>query len=182
MERTRSSGTTLEYELQGSGEPVLLIHGVLVADGLRPLLDEDSLAERYRLILHHRRGAAGSDGVPSPFTITDQAGDAVALLEELGIERAHVVGHSYGAAIALQLAADEPELVRTLALLEAPSVAVPSAGQVVEALEPVGQRFASGDKEGAVDDFLTAMGGAGYRTALDRQLPGSFGQAVADAP
>jgi pimeloyl-ACP methyl ester carboxylesterase len=181
MERTKVRGTTLEYEIQGSGEPVLLIHGVLVADGLRPLVGEDCLAERYRLVVYHRRGVAGSDGVPSPFTITDQAADAAALLGELGMERAHVVGHSYGAAIALQLAADEPEVVQTLALLEAPSVAVPSAGQVVQALEPVGQRFASGDKEGAADDFLTAMGGAGYRDALDRLLPGSFDQAVADA-
>jgi pimeloyl-ACP methyl ester carboxylesterase len=181
MERANVRGTTLEYEILGSGEPVLLIHGVLVADAFRPLVEEDSLAGRYKLIVYHRRGAAGSDGVTSPFTIKDQAADARALLEELGIKRAHVAGHSYGAAIALQLAADAPEVVHTLALLEAPSVMVPSAAQVVQAMEPVGQRFASGDKEGAADDFLSAMGGAGYREPLDRLLPGSFEQAVADA-
>jgi len=181
MEHARVRGTTLEYETLGSGEPVLLIHGVLVADGLRPLVEEESLAGRYKLILYHRRGVAGSDDVAAPFTIKDQAADARALLGELGVERAHIVGHSYGAAIALQLAADAPEVVHTLALLEAPSVVVPSAAQVVEAMEPVGQRFASGDKEGAADDFLTAMGGAGYREPLDRLLPGSFEQAVGDA-
>jgi pimeloyl-ACP methyl ester carboxylesterase len=114
-------------------------------------------------------------------TIKDQAADAQALLGELGIERAHVVGHSYGAAIALQVAVDAPEVVHTLALQEAPSVVVPSAAQVVQAMERVGQRFASGDKEGAADDFLTAMGGAGYRESLDQLLPSSFEQAVADA-
>jgi pimeloyl-ACP methyl ester carboxylesterase len=181
MERTNVRGTTLEYEVLGSGEPVLLIHGALVADGLRPLVEEDSLAGRHKLIVYHRRGVAGSDGVPSPFTLKDQAADARSLLDELGVERAHVVGHSYGAAIALQLAADALEVVHTLALLEAPSVAVPSAGQVVQSMEPVGQRFASGDKEGATDDFLIAMGGAGYREPLDRLLPGSFEQAVDDS-
>lgn len=181
MERANVGGTTLEYEILGSGEPVLLIHGVLVADAFRPLVEADNLAERYKLILYHRRGAAGSAGVTPPFTIKDHAADAQALLGELEIERAHVVGHSYGAAIALQLAADTPEVVHTLALQESPSVVVPSAAQVVQAMEPVGQRFAAGDKEGAVDDFLTAMGGAGYREPLDRLLPGAFEQAVADA-
>lgn len=181
MERANVRGTKLEYEILGSGEAVLLIHGALVADAFRPLVEEDSLAERYELIVYHRRGVAGSEGVSSPFTIKDQAADAQALLEDLGVERAHVVGHSYGAAIALQLAADAPELMHTLTLLEAPSVMVPSAQQVVEAMEPIGQRFASGDSEGAADDFLTAMGGAGYREPLDRLLPGSFDQAVADS-
>jgi 3-oxoadipate enol-lactonase len=180
MELADVAGTTLGYERLGSGEPVLLIHGALVAEAYRPLVDEESLAG-YELIVYHRRGQGGSGGATSPFTISDQAADARALLGELGIERTHVVGHSYGAAIALQLAADSPEVVHTLTLLEAPSVQVPSAAQVVEAMEPIGQRFASGDKEGASDDFLTAMGGEGYREPLDRLLPGSYDQAVADS-
>jgi pimeloyl-ACP methyl ester carboxylesterase len=72
-------------------------------------------------------------------------------------------------------------MVHTLTLLEAPSVVVPSTAQVVEALQPVGQRFASGDREGATDDFLIAMGGAGYREPLDQTLPGAYAQAVVDA-
>jgi pimeloyl-ACP methyl ester carboxylesterase len=181
VQRTNVKGSTLEYDVLGSGEPVLLIHGVLVAELLRPLAEEESLAGSYKLILYHRRGVAGSDRVTPPFTIKDQAADAQGLLEELGIERAHVVGHSYGAAISLQLAADAPQMVHTLTLLEAPSVAVPSTAQVVEAMGPIGQRFASGDKEGAADDFLIAMGGAGYREPLDQILPGSYEQAVSDA-
>ena len=180
MERANVRGTTLEYETFGSGEPVLLIHGVLVADAYRPLVGEDSLTP-YKLILYHRRGAAGSDRVTPPFAISEQAADARALLDELGIERAHVVGHSYGAAIALQLGADSPEVLHTLTLLETPSVLVPAAQQVVQAAEPIGQRYASGDKEGATDDFLVAMGGAGYREPLDRLLPGAFEQAVSDS-
>ena len=181
MERVAVRGATLEYEILGAGEPVLLIHGVLVADGLRPLVEQEGLAAHHQLILYHRRGVAGSDGIPSPYTTEEQAADARALLGELGIERAHLAGHSYGAGIALQLAADAPDLVHTVASLESAFLLVPSAEQVALSMEPVGQRFASGDKDGAVDDFLTAMGGAGYREALDRLLPGAFEQAVEDS-
>jgi pimeloyl-ACP methyl ester carboxylesterase len=181
VQRTNVKGSNLEYDVLGSGEPVLLVHGVLVAELLRPLAEEESLAGSYKLILYHRRGVAGSDRVTPPFTIKDQAADARGLLEELGIECAHVVGHSYGAAIALQLAADAPQMVHTLTVLEAPSVAVASTAQVVQAAEPIGQRFASGDKEGAANDFVAAMGGVGVREVLDERLPGSYEQAVADA-
>jgi 3-oxoadipate enol-lactonase len=181
MQHVNVGAATLEYERHGAGEPILLIHGVLVGDLLRPLANEESLAARYQPIVYHRRGFAGSDAVTPPFTIGDQAADAPALLRQLGVERAHVVGHSYGAAIALQLAIDAPDSVRTLTLLEAPSVAVPSVQQFVEAVGPIGGRFASGDKEGATDDFLAAMGGAGFREPLDRLLPGAFEQAVADS-
>jgi pimeloyl-ACP methyl ester carboxylesterase len=180
MQQAKVRGATLAHEILGSGEPILLIHGVLVADAFRPLVQAADLAGRYRVVVYHRRGAGGSDRVAPPFTIGDQAADAAALVRELGIERAHIVGHSYGAAIALQLAVDAPEIAHTLTLLEAPSVSVPSAAMVVEAMAPIGQRFASGDREGAADDFLTAMGGAGYREPLDRLLPGSFEQAVRD--
>src|SRR2546423_14163143 len=111
MQRASVRNAKLDYEIVGSGEPVLLIHGALVADGLRPLAEGDGLAERYQLIVYHRRGVAGSDDVRPPYTLRDQAADARALLGELGVERAHVVGHSYGAAVALQLAADALEVV-----------------------------------------------------------------------
>jgi pimeloyl-ACP methyl ester carboxylesterase len=181
METATVRGATLEYSVHGSGEPVLLVHGVMVADGFRPLVDEGELGSQYRLIAYHRRGYAGSDNASAPFTIADQAADALGLLAELDVAPAHVVGHSYGAAIALEAAATAPEAVATLTLLEAPQLSVPAAAQVVEAMGPIGERYASGDREGAVDDFLTAMGGPGYRAGLDSRLPGAFEQAVADA-
>lgn len=50
MERAVVDGITLEYEVTGTGEPVVLIHGALIADVFRPLLAEPSLARRYRLV------------------------------------------------------------------------------------------------------------------------------------
>ena len=66
-----------------------------------------------------KRGA-GSSRTPVPFTIADHAADAKALLTALGVARAHVVGHSVGAMVALQLALDAPELVQSLVIMEPP--------------------------------------------------------------
>ena len=62
-----------------------------------------------------------------PVSFAEHAADAAALLDHLGIRRAHVAGHSTGAIIALQLAVDRPDLVHSLALLEPLQLFSPSA-------------------------------------------------------
>jgi pimeloyl-ACP methyl ester carboxylesterase len=99
----------------------------------------------------------------------------------LGVPCAHIVGHSYGGAIALQLALDAPEAVHSLALLEPALLMVPSAQQFMDAMSPVLHMYEAGNKTGAVDGFLHAVVGAEYRSVLDRVLPGAFAQAAADA-
>src|SRR5512139_2786405 len=109
MERLQVSGTAIEYQVQGNGEPVLLISGGLVIDGLaRPLFAEPELASHYQLIHYRRRGYAGSSLPSQPQTIAEQAGDAATVLGHLEVKAAHVVGHSVSALIALQLALDAP--------------------------------------------------------------------------
>lgn len=125
MERARVNGVELEYELKGSGEPVLLIHGSHIGRSFLPLLAQPSLTKKYRLIRYHRRGFLDSALARGPVSIKDQAADAQALLEHLGAHRAHVVGHSFGGAIALQLAVDAPTYVHSLVLLEAALTTVP---------------------------------------------------------
>jgi pimeloyl-ACP methyl ester carboxylesterase len=74
------------------------------------------------MITYHQRGQAGSprgDGSPA-VTFEEHAADAALLLRHLGVRRAHVAGHPTGAAIALQLALDQPDVVHTLVLLELP--------------------------------------------------------------
>ena len=66
---------------------MVFIHGALIADTFRPLLAEPSLAGRYRLILYHRRGYAGSSRAPEPVSVAQQAADCRALLRYLGVER-----------------------------------------------------------------------------------------------
>ena len=103
------------------------------------------------------------------------------LLGHLGIERAHVVGHSSGGVIALRLALDAPELVHSLILLEPALLDVPSGALLAEALGPVLEQYGAGDKEGAADSFLRWAIGPDYRGWLDRLIPGAFQQLVADA-
>ena len=79
----------LEYEEHGQGEPVLLIHGAFISDALSLVAREAALTERHRAIWYRRRGYGGSDPVSAPFSIAEQAGDAQALLEYLGVEQAH---------------------------------------------------------------------------------------------
>jgi pimeloyl-ACP methyl ester carboxylesterase len=128
MERARTDGAELEYEVSGRGEPAVFIHGAFIADTFRPLLAEPSLAGRYRLILYHRRGYAGSSRASGPVSVARQAADCRALLRHVGVKRAHVVGHSYGGIVALQLALDVPGVAHSLALLE-PGLMVGASAQ-----------------------------------------------------
>jgi pimeloyl-ACP methyl ester carboxylesterase len=173
-------GAVLEYEVVGAGEPVLLIHGALIAEAYEPLCRQPALA-RYRLVRYHRRGYAGSSQVTAPFSIAQQAADCRALLRHLGIERAHVVGHSSGGVMALRLALDVPEVVHSLILLEPALLDVPSGAQLGEVLAPILQRYGAGDKEGAADSFLRWAIEPDYRSWLDRMIPGAYEQSVAAA-
>jgi len=182
MERAQINGITLEYEVQGSGDPVVLIHGGLgIADSFAPLMTEPALADRFTLIRYHRRGHAGSSKAEGPMSIARGAADCLTLLRHLGVHQAHVVGHSYGGNIALQLALDAPEAVRSLSLLEPGLADVPSGPKILEKFERAGQLYEAGDKAGAIDAGLQAVCGKGYRAALDAAVPGGFEQAVSDA-
>jgi pimeloyl-ACP methyl ester carboxylesterase len=180
LERARTDGVELEYEVSGTGEPVVFIHGAFIADTFRPLLAEPSLAGHYRLILYHRRGYAGSNRASEPISVARQAADCRALLRHLGVERAHVVGHSYGAIVALQLALDTPSVVHSLALLEPGLMVGASAQGYRESLARGVERYREAGAEVVVDEFLQARW-PGYRATLDGVLPGAFAQAVADA-
>jgi pimeloyl-ACP methyl ester carboxylesterase len=180
MERVDVDGVTLEYAVAGAGEAVVCIHGAFIADTFQPLLAEPSLASRYQLITYHRRGYAGSSRVPGPTSIGQQAADCRALLAHLGLERAHVVGHSFGGAVALQLALDAPAVVHSLALIEPGLMVGASGGPYREALARGGRRYQEVSAAAVVDEFLQARS-PGYRDRLDRLVPGAFAQAVADA-
>ena len=183
MKNAAVNGVDLEYDLIGSGEPVLMISPML-ADGFLPLTTEPSLAERHQLIRYHKRGWVGSTHTAGPVSVSDHAADAAALLDHLGIARAHVVGHSSGAAAAAQLALDEPDRVATLVMLELSLLSVPSGDAFVEAAAPVFAAYASGDHEGAVAMMLSTVSGLEWATCrdlLDERIPGAVTQAIKDA-
>jgi 3-oxoadipate enol-lactonase len=172
----------LGYVQQGDGEPVMLIHAGVLADWFRPLFAEPALVERYRLIAYHRANYGESTHVPGPLGVADHADHIRRLLQYLGVERAHVVGHSAGAAIALQLAIDAPDLIHTLTVMDP---ALPDGRDVPPRQPPFLQEaydlLATGRADLAVDAFMRNVCGPDYRTVVDRVLPGAFEQTVADA-
>ena len=110
------NGITIYYEFHGEGEPLLLIPGLTadVSDYQRLIA---GLAARYHVIALDNRGAGRSDKPDAPYSIEQMADDAAALLDALGIGRAHIVGTSMGGRIALDLALRHPEHVRSLILV-----------------------------------------------------------------
>jgi len=182
MEHLQIDDARIEYEVHGSGEPVLLIPLSLVADGLgRPLLNQPELASHYQLIHHHRRGWMGSTRGDAPLTVARMALDAAALLRHLDVKHAHVVGHSLGATVALQLALNEPNLVHSLALLE-PPLRIGSAGKesYERIIVPMLNAYRSGDKKSAVEIFSNAVFGPDWKLIVEKTVPGGVDQAVAD--
>ncbi len=180
MRRARVEDIELEYELSGSGDPVVLIHAGVCADFFRPL----DLTGAHTVLRYHRCGYAGSDGRPGAVSLADHAADCHRLMLVLGIESAHLVGHSSSACIALQLALDAPAAVRSLVLADParPSVPTPVHLEMARSVaQPALERYGAGDKAGAIDVWMRGVCGDGYREPLERVLPGAVEQAVADA-
>ena len=182
MEHAKVNGVELEYEVVGSGEPMLLIHGAHIADALQPLVAEPAL-ERFQRIRYHRRGLGGSTYPvdAGPTSVPVQAKDAVGLLDHLGVDRAHLVGHSLGGAIALELAAQHPTRVASLVLLEPAFLTTPAGAAFARAVAPLTERYEAGDAEGAVHGFLALVGDRNWRATIERTVPGGIAQAVKDA-
>src|SRR4051794_13622467 len=183
MKRATVNGVELDYDVVGSGEPVLFISPVL-ADGFLPLFSESTLADRYRLIRYHKRGWVGSTHTLAPVSVATHATDAAALLEHLGVSRAHIAGHSSGAAVAAQVALDRPETVHTLLLLELSLLSVPSGEAFFQQAGPAFEAYGRGDHEEALARFMSVVGGLPWpacRAVLDERLPGAVAQAIKDA-
>ena len=184
MNRARLDGVEVEYQVVGSGDPVLLIPPGPLADGFLPFLFDEALADRYRLIQYHRRGQAGSSQASPPVSYAEQAADAAGLLGHLGVRRAHVVGHSTGANIALHLALDRPAVVQTIALLEPWLTASPSASGFFEQAGAPMEAYGAGEKESAMAGFISLASGLEWETSramIDDYVPGSVTQAITDA-
>ncbi|MEK4512728.1 alpha/beta hydrolase [Paenibacillus anaericanus] len=103
MDNKVVNGTTIAYQEQGEGETVVLLHGFCGSSAywekVQPLL-----AEQYRVICPDLRGHGSTDAPMGAYTIEQMADDIVGLMEELGIEKYTLLGHSMGGYVALSLA------------------------------------------------------------------------------
>ena len=136
------------------------------------------------MLRYHRPGYGDSPALDGPVSIADHAAHCGALLGELELGPAHVVGHSSSAMMALQLALDRPDAVASLTLLDAARPAPPSdlqASFVKEVALPTIERYRGGDRAGAIDFWMHGVCGPDYRAPLERAVPGAVEQALADA-
>jgi pimeloyl-ACP methyl ester carboxylesterase len=108
-------GTQIYYETWGRGEPLLLIPG-LGGDLRIWACQRLAFGRRYRCIALDNRGSGHSGKPAGPYSLTDMASDAAAVLDAEGVASAHVVGHSMGSYPAQILAVTQPQRVRSLVL------------------------------------------------------------------
>ncbi|SFI04690.1 3-oxoadipate enol-lactonase [Bosea sp. OK403] len=149
---------TLNYRLQGSGTPLVCIHGVgsyLEAwEGVA-----ERLADRFRILTFDLRGHGRSSKVKGRYEIDDFVGDALALADHAGFETFHLAGFSLGGLIAQRMALTHPARLRRLVLLAT------VAGRTEEERERVALRLSAlqaGDR------------GSHYDASLSRWLTESF--------
>src|SRR5947209_6975260 len=122
MPKALVNGILLHYQQIGQGPDVVMVHGITGNQAIWHLEIIPALMQEYRLTTYDLRGHGYSDMPPTGYTTADHARDLDHLLDELGIEHTCLVGHSFGAEIALHYAILHPQRVNRLALIE-PAIA-----------------------------------------------------------
>jgi esterase len=174
------NGVRLHHEEHGSGAPILCIHGtsssaIAWADAV------ERLARLGRVIAYDRRGCGRSER-PDPYertSVAEHADDAAALLDALDAVPAVVIGRSYGATVATELALRHPDRVRALVLLEgdASRELAPAAAAWVGALA---DRLCALAERAGVDAVAEALIGAVAGEGAWRSLPGEVRKVMTD--
>ncbi|RYD87800.1 MAG: alpha/beta hydrolase, partial [Sphingobacteriales bacterium] len=110
------NGLNLYYEIHGEGTPLVLVHGsYMTVAGWEELLPE--LAKKHKVIAFEMQGHGHTADIDRPFSYTAMADDIAKALKYLNIEKADVLGYSFGGTIAFELAITHPELVNRLVIV-----------------------------------------------------------------
>jgi pimeloyl-ACP methyl ester carboxylesterase len=113
------NGLHLYYEIHGGGKPLVLIHGGLSAsEAFGPSLEE--LAKGRQVIAVHLQGHGRTHDIHRPLRFEIMADDIAALISQLGLGKADVMGYSLGGGVALQIAIRHPEAVDKLVVVSEP--------------------------------------------------------------
>jgi pimeloyl-ACP methyl ester carboxylesterase len=171
MPTVETNGVRIHYLREGSGDPIVLLHGYIFgADWWRPQID--ALRDRFDVVAVDLRGQMASETTEGGYELWNQAEDVNGVIETLGIAPVHCVGLSMGGMIAMRLALTHPEAVRSLVLMDT------SAGaedpEKAERYEGMAQVVEAGDLAAVipalppiflVDDFI-----ADHRDEVDDWL------------
>ena len=115
MPKVSIGDAEIYYESTGDGPPLLLVPG-LGGQGNFWAQQVPALSRHFRVIVHDHRGTGASTHSKIQYSVEQMAGDALKLMDALGIDSAHLVGHSTGGAIGQVIAQDHPARLRSLVL------------------------------------------------------------------
>ena len=158
------SEVRIRYDLSGHGDPTVLLHGSLVDrrtwDMVRP-----GLAQSLTVLVYDRRGHGESTGPPREHPVRDDAGDLAGLLEAIDLFPVHLIAHSYAGAVALRLAMDRPEMVRSLTIhepmffgvLEDDPATAPEADRLAEGVRSMRSLVRDGHPDLAVREVMDSL-------------------------
>ena len=118
MPKVLANGIQMHYQQAGEGQDLVLIHPVSADLALWYLHVMPALAKEFRVTAYDMRGHGYSEGTPTGYTSAHMAEDLHGLLISLGIERAHLVGYSFGGTVALHCAVLYPNQVASLVLAD----------------------------------------------------------------
>ena len=177
------NGVKLFYEMNGDkGDPIMLIHGSW-GDHANWQTVVPGLAKTFKVLTYDRRGHSKSQKVSTQGTFDEDASDAYALLTNLGLAPAHIVGNSGGATIALKLACMQPLVFRSLIIHEPPLLDLfqddpaiaPMLKEAKRRVEPVAELLEKGDLSGGARLFVETIAfGPGAWNKLSPQLRETF--------
>jgi pimeloyl-ACP methyl ester carboxylesterase len=163
MPEATNDGVTIHYEVTGEGRPVLLLHGFPDTGALWRHQVPALVAAGFQAIVPDLRGYGRSDKPKEvdAYSVLHLAGDAIAVLDDLGVARAHVVGHDWGAAVAWALGIFAQDRVDHLAVL--------SVGNPATFLRTIEQREKSWymllfQYEGIAEQWLSDDGWANFKS------------------
>lgn len=115
---TTTEGSALHYQSMGQGEAVVMIHGLGANLAFWYMGIARPLARQHQVVTYDLKGHGRSSMSVAGYSLSHMAADLKALLDHLNIERAHLVGHSYGARVALFFSLLHPQRVATLTVAD----------------------------------------------------------------
>lgn len=118
MSKIRLNGINIHYQQKGSGPDVVLIHGITSCLAQWYVEIMPALARDYRVTTYDLRGHGLTEITETGYTSEEMAGDLLALMDHLDIQKPVLVGHSFGGSIGLNLALTHPERVRGVVALD----------------------------------------------------------------
>jgi pimeloyl-ACP methyl ester carboxylesterase len=174
------NGIELYWELSGqAGDPLVLVHGSWGDhhgwDRIAP-----ALARSLRVLTYDRRGHSRSERPATQGSVREDAADLAALIEHLDLAPAHILGNSFGGSIVLRLAAERPDLFRSLLVHEPPLFGVledPASRKMLQVFQErvrvVVELLENGQMESGARQFIETIA---FGPGAWEQLPGELRQ------